>query len=270
MTDRRVSPDHASHDRLLVAAHVAGDTTPQEGDRAAALLAVCPHCRDLAADLASIALASRALPAPERTRDFRLSPEQAARIRNRSIPDRVAAALLAPRGVGRALAPTLMTLGLAALMVSALPGALGQAASTPLRDSAERGVTAPSTPAAFDAGSGGGAPAPAGAPDVAKASPVPTAAPTAGSVAAPITGDAALPQASGRTTSSATDAQELARGGPNATTGPASPVPAAPSDQLLSRGSMQGPPPLLILAIVLFGSGALLLVARRLASRPGT
>jgi hypothetical protein len=268
MTDRRVPPDHVSHDLLLVAAHVAGDATPQEADRAAALLAGCPECREVAADLASIARASRTLPAPPRARDFRLSPEQAARIRNRSILDRVAAALLAPRGVGRALAPTLMTLGLAALMISALPGSLGQAASMGPRDAGDRVVTGPSAPAAFDSAGETGAPVPAGAPEVAKSSSVPTAAPTAGAIAAPVTGDSALPRASGRSASPAAGAQELAGGGRNAATSSASPVPAAPTDQTLFQLSVQGPPPLLILAIVLFGAGTLLLVARRLMPRP--
>jgi hypothetical protein len=268
MTDRRVPPDHVSHDLLLVAAYAAGDTTPQDADRAAALLAGCPECREVAADLASIATASRTLPAPQRTRDFRLSPEQAARIRSRSILDRVASALLAPRGVGRALAPTLMTLGLAALMISALPGSLGQAASMGPRDSGDRVVTGPSAPTAFDGAGGTGAPVPAGAPEVAKSSSGPTAAPTAGAIAAPVTGDSALSQASGRSASPAPGAQELAEGGANATSRTASPVPAAPTDQSLRQATVQGPPPLLVLAIVLFGSGTVLLVARRLMPRP--
>src|SRR5262245_3670096 len=118
MTERRVPADHASHDQLLVAAHVAGDTSLEEAGRARALLAVCAQCREVAAGLASIAAASRQLPAPRRTRDFRITPDEAARIRRRSFWDRVAAAFLAPRGMGRAMAPALMTLGLAALLVS--------------------------------------------------------------------------------------------------------------------------------------------------------
>ncbi len=75
-------PDgHSDHDALLVARFAAGDVTPAEAELARRLLATCPDCRLLASDLRAIARATADLPAPTRTRDFRLSPELAARLR---------------------------------------------------------------------------------------------------------------------------------------------------------------------------------------------
>jgi hypothetical protein len=129
----RLPTDHADHDLLLVAAHAAGDVTPAERTTAEALLATCPDCRELAADLRAIAAATATLPAPARTRDFTLRPQDAARLRPRGWR-RLAAAL----GTGsleltRPLAPVLMTLGVAGLLVSGLPllGGFGSAGAAP-------------------------------------------------------------------------------------------------------------------------------------------
>ncbi len=72
---------HGDHDALLVVRFAAGDVTPAEAEVARRLLATCPDCRLLASDLRAIARATAELPAPTRTRDFRLSPEVAARLR---------------------------------------------------------------------------------------------------------------------------------------------------------------------------------------------
>ena len=110
---------HGGHDLFLVAAHTAGDTVGAEAARARELIAGCGECGDLVADLAALRAVSRQLPAPQRSRDFRLSPETATRLRNRSPWRRIMDAITSPGGLGRPLAATLMTLGLAGLMVSA-------------------------------------------------------------------------------------------------------------------------------------------------------
>jgi hypothetical protein len=72
---------HADHDPLAIAAYAAGDATGPELDDALALVAACGDCAALHRDLRAIAAALPSLPAPARTRDFRLSPEQAASLR---------------------------------------------------------------------------------------------------------------------------------------------------------------------------------------------
>ena len=111
-------PSHADHDPLAIAAYAAGDATGAELDDALALVAACADCAALHHDLRAIASALPGLPAPARTRDFRLTPEQAASLR--------------PAGWRRLLAPFagpkfafagpvgagLATLGLAGILVA--------------------------------------------------------------------------------------------------------------------------------------------------------
>jgi hypothetical protein len=143
---------HADHDLVLVAAHAAGDVNVAERSTAEALLAACPDCRELAVDLRAIAVATAALPAPARTRDFTLRPRDAARLRPRGWR-RLAAALGPGRlELTRPLAPVLMTLGVVGLLVSGLPllqaGALGSASSPSQRIEAAAGASAAPAPAA--------------------------------------------------------------------------------------------------------------------------
>ena len=76
-----VPADHAAHDAVLVAAYAAGDAEGPELEAATALVAACTACADLHRDLRAIAAAMPELPAPARTRDFRLTPGQAASLR---------------------------------------------------------------------------------------------------------------------------------------------------------------------------------------------
>jgi hypothetical protein len=117
----RLPAPHAEHDLLLVAAHSAGDVDEAQRSAAEALLAGCPDCRVLAADLRAIAAATSVLPAAVRTRDFTLRPEDAARLRPRGWR-RLAAALGPTRlELLRPVGPVLMTLGIVGLLVSGLP-----------------------------------------------------------------------------------------------------------------------------------------------------
>lgn len=123
---------HEAHDRLLVAALADGDLAPDERDRATALTAACGDCGRLHDDLVSIARATAALPAAVRPRDFRITAEQAARLRPAGWR-RLIAAFAAPRlAFTRPLGIGLTTLGLAGLLVSNVPLQLGAGgAATP-------------------------------------------------------------------------------------------------------------------------------------------
>jgi hypothetical protein len=124
-------PHHADHDRLLIAALAAGDLEPAERARAERLVAACSECAALAGDLRAIARATtaEALPVPARGRAFTLRPQDAERLRPggwRAILRQLGS----PRwSFTRPLAAGLTTLGLAGLLVAALPAALPLAAT---------------------------------------------------------------------------------------------------------------------------------------------
>jgi hypothetical protein len=117
-----IPASHADHDPLAVAAHAAGDATGSELDDALALVAACPDCAALHHDLRSIAAALPDLPAPVRTRDFRLTPEQAASIRPAGWR-RLLAPLAGPRfAFAGPLGTGLATLGIVGILAA---GAVG-------------------------------------------------------------------------------------------------------------------------------------------------
>ena len=131
---------HPDHDTILVAALAAGDLADAVLADAESLLAACPECATLHADLLAIAAATKALPAPVRSRDFRLTPAQAERLRP-SRARRWLAAFASPRlAVTRPLAVAFTTLGIAGLLLTAVPaaGPLGV-----FSGAAERDVAAP-------------------------------------------------------------------------------------------------------------------------------
>ena len=78
--DRTPPANHSSHDLLLVARMYGGDVDAVERGRALDLLAECPDCAALFADMGAIASASLALPVPPRPRDFTLTAADAARL----------------------------------------------------------------------------------------------------------------------------------------------------------------------------------------------
>jgi len=71
---------HAGHDALLVAALLDDDLDPSERTTAEALIAGCPGCAALHADLVALAAATRAMPLPRRPRDYRLSAADVSRL----------------------------------------------------------------------------------------------------------------------------------------------------------------------------------------------
>jgi hypothetical protein len=158
-------PDHQSdHDPLLVAAYAAGDAAGEDLERARELVATCDECAALHHDLRAIAAAMPALPVPARSRDFRLTPEQAASLRPAAWR-RLLAPLAGPRFAFAApLGGSLAALGLAGVLVAgafsgsitgAAPATTGgsyaanPAASIP--DSERLGVAASSAPSSGDA-----------------------------------------------------------------------------------------------------------------------
>lgn len=143
MTDR-FPASHADHDPLLVAASVAGDLGRADREQAELLASTCADCALLEADLRAIATATAALPKPLRQRDFSLSAEDAARLRKRGWRGLVGV-LAGPRSAGlKPLATGLTTLGIAGLLLAALPAIqLGGSAAAP---------TGPAAPAAAPSG----------------------------------------------------------------------------------------------------------------------
>jgi hypothetical protein len=124
-------PNHPDHDLTIIAAHAAGDLADSERSRAEVLLVTCGECADVHRDLIAIAAATRSLPnlatAP---RDFRLAPEQAARLRRSGFLRTILAPFGATRSATRPIAAAFTSLGIAGLLVATvLPGLMGSAAS---------------------------------------------------------------------------------------------------------------------------------------------
>jgi len=259
--DRDLGP-HAGHDRLLIAAHAAGNLAASDLELAESILAACPDCRSLHDDLRAIAASTHDLPAPARPTglDFRISAEDAARL----APGGWSRRWLRPfRTTGwatlRPLAAGLTTLGLAGLLLTVIPsfqlGAGGAAvlstvgaAIPPATQEQNRGAaTAAPTVAGDTTGAASSAVPPGG-------SPVPLG-PASGATAAPVpTADEAYGSASG------------------------SPVPAAPGDgtsEFSSGGKSTGeasaesggPSVLAVASVALLALGLALFALRRLAIR---
>jgi len=131
-------PVHDRHDLMLVAALAAGDASGREREDAEALVVSCADCALLLADLQAIGTATAALPPVPRTRDFRLTDADAARLRpsgwRRAVAWFRGGGSAAGRGGAlRPLAVGLTTLGIVGLVFSATPlaGGLGSTASAP-------------------------------------------------------------------------------------------------------------------------------------------
>lgn len=118
--DPRPSADHAGHDRWLVVRWTSdpADLSRTETAQARSLLAGCPECAALAADLELITLATVTSVVPTRPRDFRITPEQAANARGGML-DRVRRWLGSPRSVVlRPLAGAAVAMGLVLVLVA--------------------------------------------------------------------------------------------------------------------------------------------------------
>jgi len=191
---RTSAVDHAAHDELILAAYASGDDLPA-AERVAtdALVRDCPDCAALVVDLRLIRAATVALPVPPRRRDFRLTDEDAARLRPAGWRRLVATfasarlAFTAPLGAG------LVAIGVVAGLVTVVPGAGGPIftnVSGNLSTSLSRDVSAADSfslvsPAAAGAAAAPElAPAPSGVSDLTVTSTSSAAAPAGGGPAA--------------------------------------------------------------------------------------
>jgi len=152
---RSANSDHRRHDRLLVARFAAADSYAGEADAAQALVASCGECAALVSDIQVLSKAIGELPAPRRTRDFRLSPEQAERLHG-SWLERLMRTLAAPSSAMlRPIAGVAMSIGLVLVVVGALPQTMpaqsGFEAGVPtvqdVEDAPPEDLQAPNTPA---------------------------------------------------------------------------------------------------------------------------
>ncbi len=262
------------HDETLIARLAVDDFAhgDPERDRAIALTADCPACAELVDDLRTIADATAALPAPRRSRDFRLTEADAARLR--PIGWRGALARLASPDFAftRPLAAGLATLGVAGLLLVSLPSSLGgSAASMPEAAQAPADGNAAGGPSAAPPFV---APSSALAPALAQPQPAATARDTVGTGAAPAAGapsggagvtaeDGAGPEATGGTKGAAPPVVDLGTGPSAQADGTAGRVSAA------SPGSTTpgGPTPLAIVSVVLLAAGIGLWLLRSVARR---
>jgi len=129
---------HEQHDQILVVSFASGDLAADDRDRATAqsLVESCADCARLHDDVLAIARATRALPPPVRTRDFQISPEQAAKLQPGGWR-RFVAAFSAPGSIfSKQLGVGMATLGIVGLLIGAAPsiqlgGLGGSAASAP-------------------------------------------------------------------------------------------------------------------------------------------
>ncbi len=128
------APDHspaaaaAEHAALIVALD-AGDLAGRERDDATTLASTCAGCASLLDDLAVLRAATAALVVTPRTRDFRLTEADAARLRPSTWRSLVRW-LAAPRSTVRPLAGGLAALGIVGLLLTTTPGFFGGAATS--------------------------------------------------------------------------------------------------------------------------------------------
>ncbi|MFM2105449.1 MAG: hypothetical protein RL338_481 [Chloroflexota bacterium] len=196
--------DHAAHDEIRVVAFACGDLADRDADAVAALVERCPECARLASDVAAIRAEIAGLPAPTRSRDFRLRPADLAAARGpRGLLGRLAAPRLA---FAAPLGSALAALGLAGLLLGtpilgtgdgAAP--LGAAPATAPEAAAPYAESAPVASMSAPAdGSGGATDVAGGAPDDPAATKVANAADAAGPADRPLVLDVpASPAATG-------------------------------------------------------------------------
>ena len=163
-TMNEASRPHDRHDRHLVAALAADDLEPIVRTEADTMVASCRDCAELLADIRLIAAATSALPDIPRTRDFRISAVDAARLRPSAWRALLDALGGARSSFSRPLAVGLTTIGLVGLLATTIPGALGGlslgGSAAALPEGGQYGLPVPAAGGA----SGGAGPAASAAP----------------------------------------------------------------------------------------------------------
>jgi anti-sigma factor RsiW len=273
---------HDRHDPLLVAALAAGDLAATDRVRATELIETCPDCATLHDDLVAIARATASVPPPiaTRPRDFRLSREQAARLRPSGWRRFVGAfgsprfAFTKPLGVG------LATIGLAGLLLGnvSLGSFGGMSAAAPMAAASAGSAESNQSGGTRGIGDAAASAAPASAP--AALGPVvasPAASGTGGfyPVALPSPSSAPAPSLTSDRSAAGLDRCPCASnaevaGGPKTTTPGASQptrdilsATEQPNDQVVDHAPVPDLRTIIFVAAVLVGLG--LLVLRRVA-----
>ena len=265
---------HEQHDQILVVSFASGDLAPDDRDRAVAqsLVDSCAECARLHEDVLAIARATRALPAAVRTRDFQISPEQAAKLQPGGWR-RFVAAFAAPGSIfSKQLGVGMATLGIVGLLIGAAPsiqlGGLGGSAAA---------LPAASTPAAA-AGNQPGAvelrgPEASPAASAAAARAAASQAPAAGFAATPSGGFDTmasepthyLPDMAGSKATAAPTTQNLTPANPEIQSGGGGPV-VSPAPAPVPTES-NGPSGLVIASSILLAAGLLVLLLRSIGRR---
>jgi hypothetical protein len=288
--------DHDVHDRLLVVRFATDDELePDEAVRARALITGCSDCAALARDIQVISRATASSLTPSRPRDFRLTPEMAAKAHGS--PIRRWLAQLASPSVGalRPLAGAAVALGFLLIVGGGgLPGigagfTTGSAGTAGPAQASQPGTISAPAPAPVAAG----AASPASAPVRDTAGPVPPEVAAAAS-AAPATASSGAVFAAG-TARAGPDVKQTAPQ-PEASTAPAdsaltpapsetemvgfaaaassrpTPEPAAPSAPLPGEGGPSGDSQVSLIGLVIGLTGLVVLlltwVARRVTKDP--
>lgn len=122
------APGHHRHDPVLVAAAVGHALAGPDAGLASSWRA-CPECARLHRDLTRIAVALPMTWTPRRPRDYELGDADARRLRSGGWRGWWARIGTARDTVTRPLAAGLTTLGVAGLLVAAVPGAVGAGAT---------------------------------------------------------------------------------------------------------------------------------------------
>ncbi|MDL2334962.1 MAG: hypothetical protein QFC55_02885 [Chloroflexota bacterium] len=127
---RSLSAEHRRHDRLLVARFAAGDAIGAQEHEARDLVRRCSECAALAADITAISTSVAQMPAAPRSRDFRLTSDQAARMRGSRLDRWLRTISGSGWATVRPLAAVALSVGLVMSVVGALPilGAAGTGA----------------------------------------------------------------------------------------------------------------------------------------------
>jgi hypothetical protein len=129
---RSLSAEHNRHDRLLVARFAVADVEgAAQQHEAQELVRRCSECAALAADIKAISKSVATMPAPARTKDFRLTPQEADRLRGGRF-DRFLRTLTGSSWTTvRPVAAVALSIGLVMSVVGAMPllGAAGGAAA---------------------------------------------------------------------------------------------------------------------------------------------
>jgi hypothetical protein len=122
-TQPQAATAHARHDRDLIAALAARepDIAAPELGAARELAQRCTECRDLLADLVALQTAVPTMATPPRPRDFTLTDADARRLRPRGWRAALGFIGSARDGFSRPLAVGFTTIGMVALLVTALP-----------------------------------------------------------------------------------------------------------------------------------------------------